>query len=237
MFIGRLAQLTGCTPKAIRLYEQKGLINAPQRSGRYRVYNAHRVQRVRLIRQAQVAGFTLAQRAPLVAAKQALRGEKSIKSAPWDSVKAWHTMESITMQKPVIEISDQPNPDAERILGSGLAAFNEAYTGFNDRQPLTVLIKDGDTDQLLGGITGKTTLGMAFLDLFHLPDSLRGSGLGSQLLQAFENEARRRGCHNAVLYTLSFQAPGFYERHGWVKFGELPCKPEGSSRIFMSKQL
>ena len=136
-----------------------------------------------------------------------------------------------------IEISDQPNPDAERILGGGLAAFNEAITGYNDRRLLTVLIKDPETQQILGGITGKTTLGMAFLDLFHLPDSLRGTGLGSQLLQTFEEEARRRGCRNAVLYTLSFQAPGFYEKHGWVRFGELPCEPEGSSRVFLSKSL
>ena len=136
-----------------------------------------------------------------------------------------------------IEISDQPNPDTERILGGGLAAFNEAITGYNDRRLLTVLIKDPETQQILGGITGKTTLGMAFLDLFHLPDSLRGTGLGSQLLQTFEDEARRRGCRNAVLYTLSFQAPGFYEKHGWVRFGELPCEPEGSSRVFLSKSL
>ena len=126
-----------------------------------------------------------------------------------------------------IEISDQANPEAERILGSGLAAFNESITGLNDRRPLTVLIKD----------PGTTTLGMAFLDLFHLPEHLRGSGLGSQLLQAFEDEARRRGCRNAVLYTLSFQAPGFYEKHGWVTFGEVPCEPEGSSRVFLSKPL
>lgn len=136
-----------------------------------------------------------------------------------------------------IEISDQANPEAERILGSGLAAFNESITGLNDRRPLTVLIKDPGTQQIVGGITGKTTLGMAFLDLFHLPEHLRGSGLGSQLLQAFEDEARRRGCRNAVLYTLSFQAPGFYEKHGWVTFGEVPCEPEGSSRVFLSKPL
>lgn len=73
MFIGRLAQLTGCTPKAIRLYEQMGLINEPQRSGRYRVYNAHHVQMVHLIRKAQVAGFKLAEMGPLIAAKNALR--------------------------------------------------------------------------------------------------------------------------------------------------------------------
>ena len=73
MFIGRLAQLTGCTPKAIRLYEHMGLINEPQRSGRYRVYKAHHVQMVHLIRKAQTAGFKLAEMGPLIAAKNALR--------------------------------------------------------------------------------------------------------------------------------------------------------------------
>ncbi|HCT07991.1 MAG TPA: GNAT family N-acetyltransferase, partial [Pseudomonas sp.] len=57
------------------------------------------------------------------------------------------------------------------------------------------------------------------------------------LLQAFEDEARRRGCRHAVLYTLSFQAPGFYEKHGWVRFGEIPCEPQGSCRVFLSKPL
>ncbi|NVZ50396.1 GNAT family N-acetyltransferase [Pseudomonas sp. B6002] len=141
------------------------------------------------------------------------------------------------MPAPQIEISDQPNAEAEQLLGSGLATFNEAVAGYNDRRLLTVLIKDPVTHQTLGGITGKTTLGTAFLDLFHLPESLRGSGLGSQLLQAFEDEARRRGCRNAVLYTLSFQAPGFYEKHGWVRFGEVPCEPQGSFRVFLSKPL
>lgn len=32
MYIGELAKLTGCTPKAIRLYEQLGLLT-PQRRG------------------------------------------------------------------------------------------------------------------------------------------------------------------------------------------------------------
>ncbi|MBW4791853.1 GNAT family N-acetyltransferase [Pseudomonas tolaasii] len=141
------------------------------------------------------------------------------------------------MMAPIVEVSDQHSAEAERVLGDALAVFNEAATGYNDRRPLTVLIKDPATGQILGGINGKTTLGMAFLDLFHLPESLRGSGLGSQLLHAFEDEARRRGCANAVLYTLSFQAPGFYEKHGWVRFGEVPCEPQGSSRVFLSKQL
>jgi len=73
MFIGRLAELTGCTPKAIRLYEQMGLINEPEREGRYRLYNAHHLEIVHLIRKAQMAGFKLAEMNPLIAAKNKLK--------------------------------------------------------------------------------------------------------------------------------------------------------------------
>jgi len=73
MFIGRLAKLTGCTPKAIRLYEQLGLINEPEREGRYRIYNAHHLEIVHLIRKAQVAGFKLAEMGPLITAKNRLK--------------------------------------------------------------------------------------------------------------------------------------------------------------------
>lgn len=99
------------------------------------------------------------------------------------------------------------------------------------------MVRDPDSDEALGGIVGRTSLGLAFLDLFHLPDSLRGSGLGSKILKAFEDEARERGCRSVVLYTISFQAPGFYEKNGWVRFGEVESDLEGISRIFMSKKL
>ena len=53
MYIGELAKLTGCTPKAIRLYEQLGLLT-PQRRGSYRLYPAHHLRLVQMIRRAQV---------------------------------------------------------------------------------------------------------------------------------------------------------------------------------------
>src|SRR5207248_8640984 len=66
-----------------------------------------------------------------------------------------------------------------------------------------------------------------------------GCGLAgfSRLLRLAEDEARQRGCVSAVLYTISFQAPGFYERHGYRVLGTVPCLPPGTSRIFMTKPL
>lgn len=51
-----------------------------------------------------------------------------------------------------------------------------------------------------------------------------------------EDEARRRGCCAAVLVTINFQAPEFYERHGYRGFGQIGCHPPGTSRICMTKR-
>lgn len=69
MYIGELAKRAHCTPKAIRLYEQMGLIT-PQRDGSYRRYTAHHLKLVQMIRQAQAVGFKLGEMSALLAAKQ-----------------------------------------------------------------------------------------------------------------------------------------------------------------------
>jgi predicted N-acetyltransferase YhbS len=61
--------------------------------------------------------------------------------------------------------------------------------------------------------------------------------LGSRLIASAEDEARRRGCTAAFVYTVTFQAPGFYERHGYRRFGEIACPPNGATRIFLTKTL
>ncbi|MDD2926949.1 MerR family transcriptional regulator [Rhodoferax sp.] len=66
MYIGKLAQLSGATPKAIRLYEAMGLIPAPKRQGKYRVYAYPDVSLVHMIRRAQAVGFSLAEIKTLV---------------------------------------------------------------------------------------------------------------------------------------------------------------------------
>lgn len=141
------------------------------------------------------------------------------------------------MKQNVIVVSDNADPEFEKAIGKGLDEFNLQTSGLSDRRPLCVMVRDPNSNDVLGGIVGRTSLVLAFLDLFHIPDSLRGSGLGTKILQAFEDEARERGCRSAVLYTISFQAPGFYKKNGWTSFGEIESDIEGVSRIFMTKKL
>lgn len=65
--IGRLAAAGGVGVETIRFYQRKGLLQTPTRDGGVRRYDAGDVRRLRFIRQAQAAGFTLEQVKELLA--------------------------------------------------------------------------------------------------------------------------------------------------------------------------
>lgn len=58
--VGRIAARTGLSPKAVRLYEANGLIDAPERTDAgYRTYTADTIPVLGFIRQAQALGLSL----------------------------------------------------------------------------------------------------------------------------------------------------------------------------------
>lgn len=69
MYIGKLALVTGVTQKAIRHYENLGLIPAPERKGNYRFYKQLDIQLIKMIKQAQAVGFSLSEIAALAEIK------------------------------------------------------------------------------------------------------------------------------------------------------------------------
>ena len=61
MTIARLAHAGGVGVETVRYYQRRGLLTEPERPGGsgFRSYSAEDVRRLRFIRQAQAAGFTL----------------------------------------------------------------------------------------------------------------------------------------------------------------------------------
>jgi len=60
------------------------------------------------------------------------------------------------------------------------------------------------------------------VEFLWLAESARGLGGGSKLLEAVEAAACRLGCAAVELTTNTFQAPGFYQKHGYVETGRKP---------------
>jgi MerR family mercuric resistance operon transcriptional regulator len=57
--IGKLAWSGGVGVETIRFYQRRGLLETPGRADGIRRYGSHDVRRLRFIRQAKAAGFTL----------------------------------------------------------------------------------------------------------------------------------------------------------------------------------
>ena len=135
-----------------------------------------------------------------------------------------------------IRTTDEVDDAVRSAIVGPLVAYNEQKTGTNDHKPLAVVDRDAD-NCVIGGLWGRTAYGWLFVELLFVPESLRGKGLGTDLMRRAEAEAVARGCHSAWLDTFEFQARGFYERLGYSCFGELENYPVGFSRYFMKKAL
>jgi MerR family mercuric resistance operon transcriptional regulator len=59
--IGRLAAAGGVGVETVRFYQRRGLLETPTRDGGIRRYGSEDVRRLRFVKQAQGAGFTLEQ--------------------------------------------------------------------------------------------------------------------------------------------------------------------------------
>jgi GNAT superfamily N-acetyltransferase len=133
-------------------------------------------------------------------------------------------------------VTDQPSLDDVAFIEDALVAYNVARATPYDRRPLHVFLRDAQ-GRTIGGITGETNWGWLYVDCFWLPDDLRGEGWGVRLLEAAEDEARKRGCRHVRLFSYSFQAPGFYEKLGYRVFGVLEDYPPGHSQVWLRKDL
>jgi len=134
-----------------------------------------------------------------------------------------------------VQIVDDAAPADIVRLEAHLDAFNAVVTGIPDARLLSVLLKrDGE---IFAGLHGHTWGATCQIKLLWIAEPERGRGLGNALLKAAEDEAVRRGCRQIMLATHSFQAPGFYEKHGFERVATIADNPCGHSDIIMVKRL
>jgi GNAT superfamily N-acetyltransferase len=125
---------------------------------------------------------------------------------------------------------------AVSVVGEGLHEYNIAGAPFGDVQPLHVLAEDED-DSIIGGAIGRTWGECCELQQLWVSAPARGAGIGSQLMDAFEQNAVRRGCLLVYLDTFSFQAPDFYVARGYEEVHRTAGFTGGVVKITMQMRL
>jgi GNAT superfamily N-acetyltransferase len=112
-------------------------------------------------------------------------------------------------------------------------AFNRQHTSW-DWTTFSLVLREAE--RVVAAGRGVTNMGLVEIRGLWIEPGLRGRGVGSRLLAAIENEARRRGCSRAALDTYDWQAPGFYLGRGYREWGAFEY-PNGRRRHFFVKEL
>ncbi len=135
-----------------------------------------------------------------------------------------------------LEVTDRPEPADIALLEDKVIAAAVAVTGQADVRELAVWLRD-DNDCLRAGVSGWTWGRCCELQYLWVDEPLTGRGLGRQLMEAAEEEARRRGCVQVVLFTFDAQAAAWYPRLGYSLVGTVEGYPTGGTARWLRKLL
>lgn len=137
-----------------------------------------------------------------------------------------------------ISYSVEEHPDDHDYAVAEAGLFAHADEGGNPANLVNVHVFARDeAGRMIGACGGEIMWGDLYVDLMWVAPEHRGHGIGAELLSRAEAEARARGAFRVHLDTMSFQAPAFYPRLGYVEYARLGGYPGGVERIYFAKIL
>ena len=104
-----------------------------------------------------------------------------------------------------------------QIIGDLIRSYNRSKREEAESEPLNFIVED-EKGNLLAGLIAETFGNWLEIEYLFVKEDLRGQGIGSQLLQQAESEAKKRNCRFAFVNTYQFQAPGFIKSKATRKF-------------------
>lgn len=121
-------------------------------------------------------------------------------------------------------------------IGNLIRSYNRSKREAAESEPLNIYVED-DSGELMAGLVAETFGNWLEIEYLFVKEDLRGQGIGSQLLQQAESEAKMRNCRFAFVNTFQFQAPAFYQKHGYKEVFTLMDYPYTGQRHYYQKDL
>jgi|HubBroStandDraft_1064217.scaffolds.fasta_scaffold54837_2 GNAT superfamily N-acetyltransferase len=133
----------------------------------------------------------------------------------------------------LIAFDPAPAPETRATLAREINAFNSRTFPYASER--FAFLAHNASGTLQAGVMGAMSWSWLFIEAVWVSDTLRGRGVGRQLMAKAEAHASAHGCHSVWLDT--FQAREFYLALDYEPFGVLDDYPAGQTRTFMRKRL
>ena len=134
-----------------------------------------------------------------------------------------------------IRLDNTESQNAQEI-GDLIRSYNRSKREAAESEPLNLYVED-DSGQVMAGLVAETFGNWLEIEYLFVKEDLRGQGIGSQLLQQAESEAKKKNCRFAFVNTYQFQAPSFYQKHGYKEVFTLKDYPYTGQRHYYQKEL
>ena len=131
---------------------------------------------------------------------------------------------------------DNTESQKSQEIGDLIRSYNRSKREAAESEPLNLYVEN-DHGQLMAGLVAETFGNWLEIEYLFVKEDLRGQGIGSQLLKQAESEAKKRNCRFAFVNTYQFQAPAFYQKHGYKEVFTLKDYPYTGQRHYYQKDL
>ena len=116
-------------------------------------------------------------------------------------------------------------------LANLIRTYNRSNRELSKSEPLNIYAED-EMGNLMAGMVAETFGNWLEIEYLYVRDDLRG-----QILEMAEKESKTRGCKYSFVNTFNFQAPNFYEKHGYKEVFALKEYPYTGERYYYTKEL
>ncbi|WDY53527.1 GNAT family N-acetyltransferase [Vibrio fluvialis] len=131
------------------------------------------------------------------------------------------------------------SPSDEEIdrIYQGLKNFNQRAVPEVNDETFAILVRD-EQGNVVGGLTGVFFITSVQVRFLWLSEAIRKQGIGNQLISQLELMCAEKKIGNIMVDTYTYQAPLFYESHGFEEIGRYKdYLVEGVDKIFYQKRL
>ena len=139
-----------------------------------------------------------------------------------------------------IELTLKPTKKDLEIISQGIKSFNQVRMPdevvFEPDTKFSAFVRN-ENNAVVGGVRATAFWNYCIVELLWLSEEIRGSGIGSNLMDQVESYAKSKGFQYIRTDTLDFQAKGFYENLGYKVYGQLLDCPKGHTTYCLTKVL